>query len=245
MKNNRIIWGLVILVVLVTIAISFGNSIGYSQKETPKEQNKNPFGDFSKYPTADYNAPEITNTAERQERIIKNRRYDKKLSVITSPAPDDIAAISSDAESEPAAIPFAESKLIIIGEILSSKAFLSNEKKGIYSEYSVRIQDILKEDKQKKWQLDETITMDRAGGVVCYPNGQKMLYRNDWQNFPEVNGRYVIFLANDDEQNSNYSLLTAYRLQDGKITALDKSPEFREFDGKNETDFIKLILSKK
>jgi hypothetical protein len=38
---------------------------------------------------------------------------------------------------------------------------------------------------------------------------------------------------------SNFPLLS-----DGKITALDNHPNFREFNGKSETDFIKLVLSK-
>jgi hypothetical protein len=242
MKSNRIIWGIVALVVLVTIAVSFGTISSYSQKETPKEQDKNPFGDLSKYPIAEYDAPEPANAAEREERQIKNKRYDKKLLVMKNPGPEDIASIVSDAEPVPPAIPFAESSLIIIGKIQNSKASLSNDKSGVYSEYSVRIQTILKDDKLR---TGETITFDRTGGVVQYPNGQKMLYLNDWQSLPEVNGRYVIFLTKDDDQNPNYCILTAYQLKDGKVTALDNHPDFREFSGMSETDFIKLVLSKK
>jgi hypothetical protein len=96
MKNNRIIWGFVAVLILITIAVSFGTT-SYSQKETPREQSNNPFGDLSKYPVADYNAPESANTAEREERRIKNKRYDKKLLVLAKPGPEDTAVIVSDA----------------------------------------------------------------------------------------------------------------------------------------------------
>jgi hypothetical protein len=109
MKNNRIIWGFVAVLILITIAVSFGTT-SYSQKETPREQSNNPFGDLSKYPVADYNAPESANTAEREERRIKNKRYDKKLLVLAKPGPEDTAVIVSDGEPVP---PFPLRKAVL------------------------------------------------------------------------------------------------------------------------------------
>lgn len=249
MKSNRIMWGIVALVVLITLVITVGTLDSYSQ-QSPTKQSSTPTPDnngnqdLSKYAVVDYDAPLPENLAEREERIIKNKRYDKSLLVARKPHPETRTRIASDAEPVPASIPFAESSLIVIGEILSSKALLSNDKSGVYSEYSVYVQTILKEDKQKKLQKDEAISMDRTGGVVRYPNGQTVLYMNDWQDLPEVNSRYVFFLTCDDDQNLNYKILTAYQLKNGKVTALDNHPDFREFNGKSETDFIKLVLSK-
>jgi len=242
-------WGLVALVVLTTIAVTLGTPDSYSQQNSTKRSSmptpdNNSNQDLSKYAVVDYDTPLPENVAEREERIIKNKRYDKSLLVARKPHPETTTRIASDAEPVPAAIPFAESSLIVIGEILSSKALLSNDKSGVYSEYSVYVQTILKEDKRKKLQKDEAISMDRTGGVVRYPNGQTVLYMNDWQDLPEVNGRYIIFLSKDDDQNPNYKILTAYQLKNGKLTALDNHPDFREFNGMSETDFIKLVSGK-
>jgi hypothetical protein len=158
-------------------------------------------------------------------------------------APPEITEVGgSDVESVPPAIPFAESRLIVIGEILDSKALLSNEKKGIYSEYSLKIQTILKKDKDKKLQKSETITIDRAGGVVRYPSGQKILYLLDWQQLPSSGNRYLFFLAKEESDNPNYKIITGYQLADKKVIALDNLAIFREFNGKNEGEFIKLIF---
>lgn len=245
MKSNRFIWGLTVILVLITIAVSFAPISSYSQKETSKEQENAGFGDLSKYPTVEYNAPEPEDAAEREERKLKNKRYDKYLLVSKEPHPETAVTIASHAEPLPSAIPFAESNLIVTGEIINSKASLSNNKSGVYSEYTVRILTILKEDNQKKWQTNELITIDRAGGVVQYPSGQKVLYMNNWQKLPEVNARYVLFLNNEDAKNPNYKLLTAYQLENKRVTALDNHPDFREFDGKSETDFINRILKNK
>jgi hypothetical protein len=95
-----------------------------------------------------------------------------------------------------------------------------------------------------KREKGEIITVDRTGGVVQYLNSQKMLYLNDWQSLPEANGRYLFFLSSDDAKNPNYRLLTAYRLKEGKVNALDNNAEFQEFNGMSEADFIKLVLGK-
>ena len=182
MKNDRVMWVLVAIVVLTTIAITFGTLDGKGQEKVCDQAQATPtpvgpFGDFNKYPTVDYDAVESFTTAELEQRKIKNKRYDVIFPVMKTPSPDDVAVggINED-EPTPSLIPSAESRLVVIGEVLNSKAILSNEKKGIYSEYSLRIQTVLKEDKERKLNVGEIITLDRAGGVIQYPSGQKILY---------------------------------------------------------------------
>jgi hypothetical protein len=241
-------WAIVALVVMTTVAVTVGTLSSHSQSTSSVKPQQtvpeNPFGDLRKFPIAKYNAPEPANAAEREDRRIKGKRHDAKLPVTKVPAPDAIAEISSDAEPIPKAIPADESSLVAVGTITEAEAFLSNEKKGIYSEYTIRIQTILKEDPRKKLKPDDTVTADRSGGVVEYPNGQLVLYRNSWQALPEVGARYLLFLGTDDDKNPNYRILTAYQLKDGNIAALDYVQQFKDFDGTSETDFIKLVQGK-
>jgi hypothetical protein len=248
MKSNEIMWVLVLLVVLTTIAITSGAFDSHGQETiqaqpTPTPMNR--FGDFNKYPTVDYDVVESITAHELEQRTIKNKRYKASLDIMKNPNPEGIALITSDGEPLASAIPWAESRLAVIGDVQNFTAVLTDEKKEIYSEYTIRITTILKKDKKKKLQTGDIITIDRAGGVVRYPSGQKMLYRNDWHNFPEMKARYIFFLGNDDDQNPNYKLLTAYRISDGKITALDNHPDFTDFNGMSEKDFIDLIIRKK
>lgn len=245
MKSNRIMWGLVSLVVLITIAVSFGTMVGHSQKGVSKEQEKNPFEDLNGHPIVEYDDPEPVNAEEREVRKIKNKRYDDVLQVFKKSNPEYNLSIASDAEPIPSLIPYIESELIIIGKTTTANSFLSNEKAGIYSEFSVNIETILKKDEKRNLKTNETITMDRAGGIVLYPGGNKMLYMNDWQRMPKVNQRYLLFLGKDDEQNPNYKLITAYKLENGKVTALDQFDIFGKYDGMSEKDFISLVTNQK
>jgi hypothetical protein len=232
------------LVVLVTMTISFGSITSYSQQDNSKNQYTNGLEYLKKYPVADYDAPEPPNAAERKERKEKNKRYDKKSFVIVNPRPEFIMSTIYDAEPVPSAIPFSQSKLVIVGEILNAKALMSNDKSGVYSEYAVQIQTVLKEDKERKLHLGQSIFVDRMGGGVRYSNGQTIHYLNSWQDLPESAGRYLLFLKNDDGKNPNYRIITAYRLKNDKVSALDYPRDFRKFDEMNESDFIKLVLSR-
>ncbi|MFN0138990.1 MAG: hypothetical protein ACKVQW_02740 [Pyrinomonadaceae bacterium] len=135
MRINKIIWVIVAIVVVATVAISFGRYDGHSQtqKTQPTPTPERPFGNLSKYPAVDYDEPEPTNAVELEERKIKSKRYKVSVRVLRNPYPDDIAIGGSDVESEPEpsnAIPFSESALVLIGWVKESNAFLANEKKA-------------------------------------------------------------------------------------------------------------------
>jgi len=85
------------------------------------------------------------------------------------------------------------------------------------------------------------VTADRLGGRVRYSNGAVILYRVDWHDLPEPNERYLFFLDNENGKNPNYKLVTAYKLTDESVTALDDGAKFREHNGRKKSEFIKLI----
>ena len=59
-------------------------------------------------------------------------------------------------------------------------------------------------------------------------------------NLPELNERYLFFLDTEDHKNPNYKLITAYKLQDENVSALDNGI-FREHNGRKKSEFMKLV----
>lgn len=243
MKNNKIIWGFVALVVLITIAISIGTMTSHSQKDTSKEQDSSGVKDLTKYPVIDYAASLPLDAVEREERIRKNKRYDNQDWVMKNPHPRDSGVGLIDEIPPPPVIPTSESNLIIVGEITTANAYLSNDKKGIYSEYVVRVKDVLKEDASNKIESGDSIVIDRRGGCIRYPNGQKVYYLASGEDLPSVGSRYVLFLTTD-KQSPNYKILTGYEIKDSKIAPLDDAPPFRNLPETREMNFIKTIRDK-
>lgn len=234
MQHNRIIWGVIALLVLVTLSISFVPSSTHSQQANPQQ-------DMSKYPVVDFDAPEPSESAEKEKKNEKDKRYDKKPFIVHKPLPDYTGSTLYDYESMPSsAFPYDQSKLVISGVITGSKALLSAKKSSVYSEYNIQIESILKQSGGRELQIGQVVSADRIGGRVKYPNGAVMLYRVDWQDLPEPNERYLFFLDSDEEKNPNYKIVTAYKMKDEIISPLDAGTKFREHNGRKKAEFIKL-----
>ncbi len=253
MKSSRMMWVLVTLIVLTTMAIIFGTQDGRSQKniqsqvqaeETPGYgYDANGYKDMSRYAIADYDEPESSDAIERQKRKLANKRYDSQDWVLKNPHPDTGGVGRDDEITPPEIIPHAESDLIVIGVITGVSAHMSNDKKGVYSEYTIRIDKILKNDASKKVGEVESIIADRMGGFVRYPNGRKVIYELSDKALPFVGSQYVFFLTNDGE-SPNYKILTLYELKGDSIVRLDIGRNFDEFRNATKSTFIEAINNK-
>lgn len=240
MQQSKIIWGIVALIFLITIAISFGPTPSYSQKESVQPAG---FEDLSKYAVADYDTPEIANAVERDARRIKSKRYDnEQYFVKKKPNAETDGVIVYDAVTNPSAVPVAESDLIVSGDITTATAFLANDKGSVYTEFVFRVDEVFRADNTSKIANGSVITMDRTGGYVRYPNGQKVLYRFHGQGLPGAGGRYLVFLKADKE-SPNYIIVTAYELKEGKALALDTVIPSKEFTGTSD-NLVQLVRTK-
>lgn len=195
------------------------------------------FDDTSKYPIVDYNSEKPSDPEKAKKRAEKSSRYDKKGFILKNPHPETDGVLSDDAIPE--AIPLEKSNLIVVGQIISGEAFLTNEKTSVYSEYEVVIEEILFGE-NKNQIIGSVITIDRFGGYVRYPNGQKVFYGIAGKDLPRVTDRYILFL-NTNGNSPNYEIVTGYKYDENKIEVLDAVSfyEIRGKKGKGLKDFIK------
>jgi len=246
MKRNRIMWGFVMLVVLTTIAVTLGTLESRSQQKpqpTPTRPDNGGFNDLTKYATVDYDAPEPAGAREREERRLKSQRYDGQHWVMSNPHPDDGGVSRYDEDTPPLMIPAAESDLIITGEIVGASAYLSNDKKSVYTEFNVCIEEILKEDALNKMVKGTCIMADREGGYVRYPNGQKIIYRISTRDLPGTGRKYVLFLTTD-KKSPNYAILTGYELTENTFIPIDRDNRPGDFTGTDMSGFVEAIRGK-
>jgi hypothetical protein len=137
---------------------------------------------------------------------------------------------------------------VLIGEVAEARAFLSNDKSGVYSEFVIRVNEILKITPPSHAVIGESITAERLGGRVKFRSGKVLPVQVMGQGMPRVGGRYVLFLKRTAEEKS-YQLLTAYELDAGRVSALDGakpagggSPwKFDKFEGWDEAVFLKTV----
>jgi hypothetical protein len=142
------------------------------------------------------------------------------------------------------ALPVQKSDVVAVGVVKSAEAFLSNNQTGVYSEFSVLVDSLVKDNQSKPIESGANIVVQRAGGRVRYPTGQIVKYSVSGQEMPRLNGKYVFFLGYD-KQREVYRIITAYEVSYGKVTALDGKRKdrksgfvFSQYDGVEERQFM-------
>lgn len=236
--------GFVSLLVLITIAVSSGSFPSLGQERiikkdpgaTPKPvppDNR----DLSKYGSVQYEATE--NAAPNRERWLANQRYDNLswvfTSVVTNPRAAGVGRITHDPIAP--ALPVQESGVIVVGEIISVKAFLSNDRRGVYSEFIIKPEEILKNTDGRN-QME--ISADREGGVVIYPNGQRIMYQSSSLALPELGGKYLFFLVKRGE-SPNHEILASYNVKGEKVYRMEQVGENAEEFKEGRARFIEMV----
>lgn len=209
-----------------------------SKNDTPKA---NPAESHSQYPAVDFMhpMPESADPKIRAERSAKSRRYDKK-GVVSSAAVKGEALFGDDWDVGLTGIPVRRSDAVVVGEVLGAQAHLSRDKGAVYSEFTVRVDEVLRNDGGALLAAGQSITAERFGGVVKYGPGFSRLYRMVGQDLPRVGRRYVLFLKSVGE-GQDYSIVLGYELRSEKIFLLDELPVTAPYEGADAASFLKTV----
>ena len=189
------------------------------------------------FPAVDYNEANLPDTEENRAKNEKKKRFNNLMKWV-SPTPRSYIAenlaIPEGSFNFPA-LPVASSDIILIGVVGETKARLSENKRNVFSEFAVAVETVFKINDQQTKQ-GSVITVDRMGGVVTYPNGQKILYRISGMYMPKIGGRYLFFLNSINKHD--YGILTAYELTAAGVMSLDMASQFFVWEGKSETELV-------
>ena len=187
-----------------------------------------------RYPVAEYEEIEPLDPVKRLKLKKQRERYDKDAPFISRPGPHDREiAFLPEWQFDFPALPIAKSDVIVIGEVLNAEAHRSLNKRNVFSSFEVAVHEVLQGNLPVR-----VITVQRVGGFVSFPNGQKVLFRLVANGMPTVGSRFVFFLNWQDE---DYSILTAYELTPEGVVPLDRSQQFQVFQGRAETDFLDVL----
>lgn len=194
---------------------------------------------LSQLPTAEYDSTEPSDPDKRVQRKIKNRHYDKRGMVVKNPDTSITLTEVLHEGKERWPLPTSDSDVILIGEVQDKQAYLSNDKSGVYTEFTISVTEVLKGDLPQTDQ-NNTITASRMGGIVHYPNGHKRLYLVSGEGLPLDSGQYVLFLK-ASEQDQTYDILTMYQLKMEGVIPIDEGKQFETYRGQKKSQFLKAI----
>jgi hypothetical protein len=213
-----------IVFMLTTLALS-GSA---SQSSSPQEANKQEITPENDVPVlnlkeAEKAAPEQLKGRKRGQSLRQSVRIEE-LRAGVEPLP-----IAAHGRQFIPALPVEQSNVVILGTVTDRRAVLMDDKLGIYSEFSIKISEIFKDD-LKGFFIDQVITASRPGGAVRYPSGKLQQYTISLQGYPQQDKAYVLFLKRDEL--GDYSILTGYEVSGNVVQPLDGNRK----NPKNEPD---------
>lgn len=205
----------ILLVVFFILSVLVVSQIMAMRTQSRSEKNK---VDES-YPIVDYHASLPSEAATRSQRERANRSYDRKNIVTKAPVGNEVLIMNDLWDSLPA-LPVYGSNAVVMGNVSDAHAFLSNDKTGTYSEFTVQIEKVFKDDKDAPLSSGSALKVDRLGARVRHSSDQTVWYHVPGLSMPQPGKTYVFFLRRNAD-TENYLILTAYEIRAGRVYALD------------------------
>lgn len=199
-----------------------------------------PYNDFG--PVTDY-AIALKDSSDSSHSI-KGMRYNLNGSHVAELGESSQPALFELPHSHTAkSISSAGCDTIIVGIISGGQSYLSNDRRNIYSEFKVRLQEVLRSS-VTPLSSGQSIDIERSGGAIRLPSGKILQRGSIAESMPRVGGKYVFLLRYKQDTNS-FILKTGfqlegdhvYRLDDEKAAAENLSHPLKEHGG-TETQLI-------
>jgi hypothetical protein len=188
-----------------------------AQSQESKGSNKD-----QSFPVVDYDTPSHSKLQPSDKRLRKNGFYDRQTGLVQKSATGDEALIETEWAGILPALPVYGSDAVVLGEVKDAQAFLSNDKSGVYSEFTLEVEQVFKDDLKQPLSAANVITLTRFGGSVRYSPTRSQLIHVVGQRMPLPGKRYVFFLQRGADPR-DYSIKTAYEIQSGRVHPLDGS----------------------
>lgn len=241
MKTNKIVLFIVVGVIAAGFAATFMTSNSKSQNKPAQSKQD------EEIPIVDIYAPEPDNPATKELQKSRGRKYDTgtPLEDFLEPESDLLDLPSAHVSPEPS-LPIDQSELVAIGTITDSKAFLSNDRTDVYSEFTIQIEEVLLNRSPLTLISGSKITGERQGGRIRFSSGNILLRGISGRGFPTKQGKYILFLK-WNEGGQDFLITTGYKIQRGAIEPLDGNekdlnlPIYKNFDSLKNMDAKTLI----
>jgi len=234
-----ILLGLLIGFTVIQI-VSTGAAISLQDKPSkkPSEEYLGPVVDYD----LELQIAARANPKERELREARGRRYNRR-------APETLAELPSTWEGFATGtdwylylppLPVSQSDVIVVGEVTAAEAHISSDKTGVYSEFSIKVDEILRNHLDTPLNVGDITVGEREGGVVRFQDGRLFEYRVYHQGMPRTGSKYLFFLK-QNKDGDDYGIVTAYLLRQGQVTPLDDSKTFATFQGADDQAFLNKV----
>ncbi len=195
--------------------------------------------DKEQWPAVDYDSP-AARKPDKATGKPKKSGYEKSPMMVNPLDESEQTTITHGETDSLPALPVAQSDVVVVGQVTEAESFLSADRTGVYSEFTVQIGEVLKDDGESRIAPGSSLAAQRAGGQVRFPSGRSHLYSVSNELMPQVGRRYLLFLTKQEEGQA-FHILTGYELDNGTVLPLDRHEQFRGLQGKEEVSLLDAV----
>jgi hypothetical protein len=175
---------------------------------------------YSPGPTTDYNAA-LPNSSDVL-RFRRGERYNIPDPSLAELGENSETAIwdlpETHVEKNP--MPFDDSDAVVVGTVSAGQSYLSNDRRNIYSEFKLKLQEIIKTSNAPYLRAGDSIDFRRKGGAIKLPSGKVLTRAALADSMPQIGSRYLLFLKYNQD-TEDYGVLTGYQLEGNEVYGLD------------------------
>jgi len=179
---------------------------------------------------------QIEAAPDKERRQTREKRYSKTN--LSRPVEDPGLFVDGESEttnlrfidyvavgksSDPSGIPVSVSNAVVVGTILSGKCFVSADHNYVYTDYQVKVDQVLKQDAGASLSVGDELVAAREGGAIHFPSGHVTNFLTVGHGLPEIGSQYVLFLSRPIPSLPEYEIMfdTGYQLKNGRVYPLD------------------------
>jgi hypothetical protein len=165
-------------------------------------------------------APLPTDPVQRAHRLERNRNYNQNVPPgFREPLADSGSRVLHvDRFVMPPFHWFSACTLVVRGDVEDEQPYLSEDGSVIYTEFGLRIGDIIKNDPLDPKLQGERIAMERWGGALRLPSGKIITYLVSGDGIPpRLGARYLVLLG---KEGGAFKILEGYEFREGFVFPL-------------------------
>jgi len=187
--------------------------------------------DTNHFPIAEFSASESSDSKRRA----RGEKRNKSNWNVDPDALSDSTVVVDSVDLHLPAFPTQQAAVVVVGTVTDAKAYLSNDKTGVYSAFTVLIDEVLKNP--GSLSVGNLVEAEREGGRVKFRSGRVHLYMVSEQDMPRVGSRYTLFLTETNTE-SVFEILTGYEIREASVYALDDLPKPRSYENTTPANFL-------
>jgi hypothetical protein len=240
------------LLYLILFLIAFTSSLRASRAQNPDPSKtkldhvklQRPSKHSSLPAKGDFQDTQIELAPDQERRQLRESRYRDTYAEIKDPADanpsgptEDYTYSFIDFAGKVDPFPASRSAAVVTGTVLAGKAYVSKDHTFVYSDYQIKVDQVLKQDPSAGLTVGDLVVAMRQGGTIRFPSGHVRHFLNNGHGMPAVGAQYLFFLLKPDPvPEYEIAIGAAYELRNGRVYPLDDLSN--EFDGASESDFL-------